>query len=212
MDNQIDNQEPVEICPNCMEPNAVGQINCAYCGMSMHAEENTESPAQEKSADASANGTPIEVENTAPAKSQPKKQNKGFTYAMRGMGLYLIVYAISEIPRSLKLEKQQDRMLSLVSNVIYLIAGAMIAWPMLKEYLDKRKKAQSENLDGDTAPVSDTKEVIEGEFVDESSADEALGETDINILNEDNADEDKGSPDPDLLDEDSPADENKPEC
>lgn len=178
----------------------------------MHAEENTESPAQEKSADVSAKGTPVEADNTAPAKSQPKKQNKGFTYAMRGMGLYLIVYAISDIPRSLKLEKQQDRMLSLVSNVIYLIAGAMIAWPMLKEYLDKRKKAQSEGPDGDTAPVSDTKEVIEGEFVDESSADEALGETDIDILNEDNADEDKGSPDPDLLDKDFPADENKPEC
>ncbi len=207
MDNQINNQEPVEICPNCMEPNTAGQTNCAYCGMSLHAGENAENSAQELSADTSAAGTPGEADNTAPAKPQPKKQNKGFTYAMRGMGIYLIVYAISEIPRSLKLEKPQDRTLSLVSNVIYLIAGAMIAWPMLKEYLDKRKKAQSGDIEEETAPALETKEVIEGEIVDQKNVDEVPDETDSDIFDEDFSDKEEALHDPDSLNGDSPAGE-----
>lgn len=209
MDNRIDNQEPVEICPNCMEPNAAGQTNCVYCGMSMHVGENAENPAQELSTDTSATETPAEAENTAPAKPQPKKQNKGFTYAMRGMGIYLIVYAISEIPRSLKLEKPQERTLSLVSNVIYLIAGAMIAWPMLKEYLDKRKKAQSGDIEEETTPASEVKEIIEGKIVDENSADKALDETDSDIFDEDFSDEEEDLHDPDSLDGDYPAEESR---
>lgn len=209
MENQIDNQDPVEICPNCMEPNAAGQTNCVYCGMSMHAGENAENATQELSVDTSVAGTSAEADSSASAKPQPKKQNKGFTYAMRGMGIYLIVYAISEIPRSLKLEKQQDRTLSLVSNVIYLIAGAMIAWPMLKEYLDKRKKAQSGEIEEETSPASEMKEIIEGEIVDQKSVDKASDETDSGIFGEDFSDDEEDLRDPEPLDGDFSAGETR---
>ena len=214
MDNQNHNQDPVEICPNCMEPNTAGLANCVYCGMPMHADENTENPSQELNANSPVAGTTgegahVEPDNTAPAKPQPKKQNKGFTYAMRGMGLYLIVYAISEIPRSLKLEKQQDRTLSLVSNVIYLIAGVMIAWPMLKEYLDKRKKANEEPAI-DTSDPSKTTEVIDGEIVEETPHEDPES-LDSDFPEEEYPLDEQELEDLDSLDDDVPADKEPPQ-
>ncbi len=140
-----------EICPNCLEPNNDDLANCAFCGMPLHGNPGSVELSSEYSdaktetgalpvQTASAEGT---ADSSDPSKAKNKKDekiNRGFTYAMRGMGLYLVIYSITELPRSLKLENPQDRKLAVFGDIIYLVAGCLMAWPLLKDYLDKRKK------------------------------------------------------------------------
>lgn len=155
-----------------MEPNQAGLANCVYCGMPLHADASGAEAAQDlAAADAEqprTNGN-ASAESPSPKTGAPqtKKLNKNFTYAIRGMGLYLIISAISELPRSLKIEKQEERTLSIISNVIYLVAGVMIAWPMIKEFLEKRKKkATDQSLEINTAEDQPKAEALDGEAHD----------------------------------------------
>ena len=173
------NRDNLEICPNCLEPNAKDLANCAYCGMPLRPQtsetgEIIESPENR----ASGEETPeheTEQKKSAPPQKAEKKTNT-WTKVMRGMGLYLIVYSIMEMPRSFQLENPNDRTLSIISNVIYLVAGGMLAWPMLKEYLAKRKEKQQG--EGDNT-------IIEGEIKSEDgdkveAASESSGEVNLN--------------------------------
>ncbi|NMB94285.1 MAG: hypothetical protein GYA26_08680 [Flexilinea flocculi] len=157
-----------EICPNCLEPNNDDLANCAFCGMPLHGNPGVvELPSDhedgntnsEISSDPSASiqGSVEPADSPKGKSKKDDKINRGFTYAMRGMGLYLVVYSITELPRSLKLENPQDRKLAAFGDIIYLVAGCLMAWPLLKDYLDKRKQKQESTLTQKTIePIQNT--------------------------------------------------------
>ena len=172
------NRENLEICPNCLEPNAKDLANCAYCGMPLRPQtsetgEIIESPENRASGEETPEHETEQKKSAPPQQAEKKKSN--WTRVMRGMGLYLIVYAIMELPRSFQLENPNDRTLSIISNVIYIVAGGMLAWPMLKEYLAKRKaKQQGEGgntiIEGEITSEDNDKDdntIIEGEIISE---------------------------------------------
>lgn len=172
-ENQITRSNQ-EVCPNCLEPNDGDLANCAFCGMPLHNDPESvnaplpgESGLQTIAAEESGNPSGAPDSETEPQEeSKDKKKGRGFTYAMRGMGLYLIVYAISELPRSFKIEEPQNRTLAVVGDVIYLVAGCLMAWPLLKDYLDKRKEKQQSAAADDKVieyaePAADESNVIE---------------------------------------------------
>jgi hypothetical protein len=161
-----------EICPNCLEPNNDDLANCAFCGMPLHGNPGVvELPSDhedgntnsEISSDPSASiqGSVEPADSPKGKSKKDDKINRGFTYAMRGMGLYLVVYSITELPRSLKLENPQDRKLAAFGDIIYLVAGCLMAWPLLKDYLDKRKQKQESTLTQKTIePIQNTPELL----------------------------------------------------
>ncbi len=176
-EKEID-RDNLEICPNCLEPNEKDLANCAYCGMPLRKQteiasealssESTEKPDSDNS-DESAKPNPPK----GPA--EEKKPNRGMAYAMRGMGIYLIFYAVTEIPRSLKVEDPKNRMLAIVSDIIYMVAGVMMAWPLFKDYQKKRKekkeKESAELIDSQTPDnigeeTVHSSEIIDGTFKD----------------------------------------------
>lgn len=165
MEENKTKKENYEICPNCLEPNRSDLANCEFCGMPLHPDaaaqvkaavsetstENTNAvvpaPASGEAADETTQAEPsktTEVPTAEPAAAPKKKENKGWTYAMRGFGLYIIFYAISEGVTHFKLEDPKERRLGLLADFIYLIAGCLMAWPMLKDYLNDRKKKKAE--------------------------------------------------------------------
>lgn len=172
-----------EICPNCLEPNNDDLANCAFCGMPLHGNPGVvELPSDH--ADGKSNSeissdpsTSIQgsVEPADSSKGKSKKDekiNRGFTYAMRGMGLYLVVYSITELPRSLKLENPQDRKLAVFGDIIYLVAGCLMAWPLLKDYLDKRKQKQESTLSEKT--IESTLSTPDAEISDEQNESDSI--------------------------------------
>lgn len=156
------NRDNLEICPNCLEPNTKDLANCAYCGMPLRPQTSEDGQIIENPENqASGEETPEhETENNESAPPKPAEKRSNWTKVMRGMGLYLIVYAIMELPRSFQVEDPNDRTLSIISNVIYMVAGGMLAWPMIKEFLAKRKAKQ--NGEGDNT-------IIEGKITSEDN-------------------------------------------
>ncbi|MHC1772433.1 MAG: hypothetical protein AB9907_12025 [Flexilinea sp.] len=138
-----------EVCPNCLEPNSGDLANCAFCGMPLHDDpESLEIQSENPDLNANSEKNNIEIIDK-PSTGKPKdekdgKINRGFTYAMRGMGIYLVVYSVSELPRSFKIADSQNRKLAILGDIIYLIAGCLMAWPLLKDYLQKRKEKQQD--------------------------------------------------------------------
>lgn len=177
-------RDNLEICPNCLEPNEKDLANCAYCGMPLRKQAETageiissdSTDSTEKSV--SDNSDESAKPNPPKAPAEEKKPNRGMAYAMRGMGIYLIFYAVTEIPRSLKVEDPKNRMLAIVSDIIYIVAGGMMAWPLFKDYLKKRQeKKEKESADLVDSQMPDNKgeetihssEIIEGTFTDNSN-------------------------------------------
>lgn len=198
------NRDNLEICPNCLEPNAKDLANCAYCGMPLRPQTSEngqiiESPEAKTSGEETPEHEAEKNESAPPQK--PEKKTNTWTKVMRGMGLYLIVYSIMEMPRSFQLENPNDRTLSIISNVIYLVAGGMLAWPMLKEYLAKRKEKQQG--EGDST-------IIEGEIKSEDedkveAASESSGEVNLDdSANEEVASEEISEVSNDSVEENSP--------
>ncbi len=147
-DEGITKSENLEICPNCMEPNSEGSMNCAYCGKPMQETlaDQADSLSESEAANRGNDGSAATDGQPADGNTPRKKQEKGgrFYYLMRGMGVYLILTAFTEIPRSLKIEDPKNRNLALLSNLIYIIAGGLLVWPLVKDFLDKRKKKREE--------------------------------------------------------------------
>jgi len=171
-------RDNLEICPNCLEPNEKDLANCAYCGMPLRKQaetageiissESTEKPDSDESA----------KPNSPKAPAEEKKPKRGMAYVMRGMGIYLIFYAVTEIPRSLQKGDPQERMLAIVSDIIYMVAGGMMAWPLFKDYLKKRQeKKEKESAELVDSQMPDNKgeetvhssNIIEGTFTDNSN-------------------------------------------
>ena len=168
-------RDNLEICPNCLEPNEKDLANCAYCGMPLRKQaetageiissESTEKPDSDESA----------KPNSPKAPAEEKKPKRGMANVMRGMGIYLIFYAVTEIPRSLNVEDPKNRMLAIVSDIIYMVAGVMMAWPLFKDYQKKRKekkeKESAELIDSQTPDnigeeTVHSSEIIDGTFKD----------------------------------------------
>jgi hypothetical protein len=168
-------RDNLEICPNCLEPNEKDLANCAYCGMPLRKQaetageiissESTEKPDSDESA----------KPNSPKAPAEEKKPKRGMANVMRGMGIYLIFYAVTEIPRSLQKGDPQERMLAIVSDIIYMVAGVMMAWPLFKDYQKKRKekkeKESAELIDSQTPDnigeeTVHSSEIIDGTFKD----------------------------------------------
>jgi len=171
-------RDNLEICPNCLEPNEKDLANCAYCGMPL--KKQTETAGEVLSSESiekpdSDNSDESAKPNPPKAPAEEKKPNRGMAYAMRGMGIYLIFYAVTEIPRSLKVEDPKNRMLAIVSDIIYMVAGVMMAWPLFKDYQKKRKekkeKESAELVDSQTPDnigeeTVHSSEIIDGTFKD----------------------------------------------
>ncbi|GEM_PF-929008 len=172
-----ENHDNLEVCPNCLEPNTQDLANCAFCGMPLRAQigedgELTDQPEtqQLELSDAAHTEAPR-------AQQSPKEEKKKgmWATAKRGIGLYLIIYAVMEFPRALKIESSRDRTLAIISNLIYIAAGLLMSWPMIKEYLDKRKGKTDANQDA----AEDSAAVIDGvskDVVDEGPEDVIDGE------------------------------------
>lgn len=176
----------LDICPNCLEPNRSDLANCEFCGMPLHPDAAAADEGSSVSTDTAETSivsdgtvTTVETSDEAPAASEipaekpKKKENKGWSYAMRGFGIYIIFYAVSEGVRHFKLEPGQERRLGLISDVIYLVAGCLMAWPLLKDFLAKRKEKQAnamkaageQTIDGTevSSPAESDEDVIDAE-------------------------------------------------
>ena len=192
MEEKQNTRNNQEICPNCLEPNNDDLANCAFCGMPLHGNPGVvELPSDHADGNSEISPNPStstkhDAEPTDPSKGKNKKDekiNRGFTYAMRGMGLYLVVYSITELPRSLKLESPQDRKLAVFGDIIYLVAGCLMAWPLLKDYLEKRKKKQESTLADKT--IDGTLSTLDAEISDEQPSSESVEQSaDKSELNE----------------------------
>lgn len=141
MEDNIETRANLEICPNCLEENREDLAVCKYCGMPLRADGDVEMPTEEEIAEIRS------AEEQAPAEPQPeeKKEEKknGFRYAMRYLGLYVIVTAIFQLIDVFKNETDPSQIkLGILANVIYIIAGVMMAYPILGDWLKKRKEAK----------------------------------------------------------------------
>lgn len=150
--DETQNENPVELCPNCIEPIPFGATICPHCGeelaivdgetvaaSSVPAEpaevtvETTNEAIGESGAGCPTGGCPLS------GGQQPEKKNV-MSNLVRGMGVYLIYFAITRTPEVLKFENPKEKWLGLTSNIVYLIAGILAVWPWVTEYLEKRKR------------------------------------------------------------------------
>lgn len=171
----------LEICPNCLEPNQADLANCQYCGMPLHPETQqpapTESAAEQGQSEIVSDPATGETAEAKPVVSErPKKKepNKTWTFMMRGFGIYIIYYAISQMPQALKVEDQKSRTLAILANVIYLVAGLMMAWPLrhdIKRWLDKQRGKTAESSAPQTEGTSETGAAPESDIAEKSETD-----------------------------------------
>ncbi|MBQ6503342.1 MAG: hypothetical protein IJI57_05465 [Flexilinea sp.] len=139
LDNTEETEEyaNLDICPNCLEPNTENLAVCKYCGMPLHKGVDPDSfTAQETEEELAAN-------RAAAVPEQPKKQKKqenGFRRVMPWLGLYLIYYAITgcfDINRQIKAAEAEGQTVNTAlaygAQVIWLAAGLLMAWPLIKK-------------------------------------------------------------------------------
>lgn len=133
-DNSDENGN-LDICPNCLEPNTDDLAVCKYCGMPLHrGAEADEYLMKQEEADMEANRAEAAPEEKKP----PKKQENGFRRMMPWLGLYLIYYAItgffqvkSQIQQAIEEGQEVNQALAYGSQVIWLAAGLLMAWPLI---------------------------------------------------------------------------------
>ncbi len=135
----------MEICPNCLEANEADLAVCKYCGMPLRpVDDSAEIPEVECDGTLSEENSPEEKpEGTLTETEKPKEEKRGFRYAMRYLGIYVIVVAVEQMFSVLKTETDpSQRKLGILANVIYILAGILMAYPILGDYLKKRKSAE----------------------------------------------------------------------
>lgn len=139
----------LDICPNCLEPNTENLAVCKYCGMPLHQGADPDAfAAQETEAELAANRAAAVPE---PPKKQ-KKQENGFRRVMPWLGLYLVYYAITgffDVSRQIKAAQAEgqpvNEALAYFSQVIWLAAGLLMAWPLIKKGYRKLRHLPEED-------------------------------------------------------------------
>lgn len=163
---EIAAEEPsnLDICPNCLEPNTDNLAVCKYCGMPLRPGADPDAlEKQETEEELAANRAAA----TPPEPEKPKKkQESGFRRVMPWLGLYIIYYAITGfIDTSRKLKTSPEEIssptLAYASWGIYIVAGLLMAWPLIKKGYRKLRhlpdpdeeaeKETAENTDGPAA-------------------------------------------------------------
>ena len=185
-----DNYGNLDICPNCLEPNTEKLAVCKYCGMPLHQGADPDAfAAKETEEELAANRAAAVPE---PPKKQ-KKQESGFRRVMPWLGLYLIYYAITgcfDINRQIKAAEAEGQTVNTAlaygSQVIWLAAGLMMAWPLIKKGYRKLRHLPDEDeaeeqVETENAEVSEEAETAaeRGESADvlpEASGEETEGE------------------------------------
>ncbi len=146
----------LEICPNCLEPNDEDLAVCRYCGMPLH-----------PGAEADASAMPEDEETLAKAraeavsekKEEKKPQESGFRRVMPWLGLYLVYYAITgcfdikrQIQQAVEEGQQVNSTVAYLSQGIWLIAGIIMAWPLIKKGWNKIHPSPEKPEEENTAP------------------------------------------------------------
>ena len=144
----------LEICPNCLEPNDDDLAVCRYCGMPLH-------PGTEADPSAMPEDEKTLEQNRAeavPEKKEKKPQESGFRRVMPWLGLYLIYYAITgcfdikrQIQQAMEEGQQVNEKLAYLSQAIWLIAGVMMAWPLIKKGWNKIHPSPEKPEEADAA-------------------------------------------------------------
>lgn len=155
----------LDICPNCLEPNPDDLAVCPYCGMPLHPGAETDPSAMpENEAELAA----ARAAAAAPEKKDEKKkpQESGFRRVMPWLGLYLIYYAITGIIETSRQEELSSPALAYGSWVIYIIAGVLMAWPLIKKGYRKLfhipEEDSSEEQPESDSDTDDADALIEG--------------------------------------------------
>lgn len=160
----------LEVCPNCLEPNEEDLAVCKHCGMPLHPEPEQIEPVEPEA-------LPAEAADDAPAaQEQDKKQEKGmFAKAMPYLGLYVLYVAITQFieVKNNTDPAAGDPKLGYLACGIYMVAGILMVWPALRDWLNKRKKreepeAVSEAQSAEDAGPESTEEQAEGQDAEET--------------------------------------------
>lgn len=192
----------LDICPNCLEPNTEDLAVCKYCGMPLHqGPEADEFLMKAEEANLETNRAEAAPEEKKPA----KKQESGFRRVMPWLGLYLIYYAITgffdvkrQIQQAVEAGQPVNEKLAYFSQVIWLAAGLLMAWPLIKKgYRKLRHLPDPDEAEAAEEPTETTEET---ESVTES---ETETETDSEPERTDSL------PEPELTDENEPAAEDE---
>ena len=193
----------LDICPNCLEPNTENLAVCKYCGMPLHKGVNPDAfAARETEEELAANRAAAVPE---PPKKQ-KKQENGFRRVMPWLGLYLIYYAITgcfDINRQIKAAEAEGQTvnttLAYASQAIWLAAGLMMAWPLIKKGYRKLRHLPDEEESEEQAETENTEASENAGAAADAERDEnadalpnAAGEETETKVSDDEADEVSG--------------------
>ncbi len=164
-----ENTGNLDICPNCLEPNTDNLAVCKYCGMPLHQGADPEAFERKETEEELAKNR---AEAVPPENKPKKKQESGFRRVMPWLGLYLIYYAITgffdvkrQIQQALEEGQPVNETLAYLSQVIWLAAGLMMAWPLIKKGYRKLRHLPDE----DEETEETTSETAEEPTADESA-------------------------------------------
>ena len=167
----------LEICPNCLEPNDDDLAVCPYCGMPLHPDSETDPSAMPEDEQTLAK---YRAEAVPEKKEEKKPQESGFRRVMPWLGLYLIYYAVTgcfdikrQIKQAVEEGQQVNEALAYLSQAIWLAAGLLMAWPLIKKGWNKIHPSPEKPEEPETV----------SEALSEDEADTGAG-----IMNEDEAD------------------------
>lgn len=177
-----DGRSNLEICPNCLEPNDDDLAVCRYCGMPLHPGAETDPSAMPEDEQTLAQNR---AEAVPEKKENKKPQESGFRRVMPWLGLYLIYYAITgcfDIKRQVSLAAEQgqpiNEPLAYISQGIWLIAGLLMSWPLIKKGYRKLRHLPEEEETPNTASEAMTEEAAAAAETDtENTEPEAAEET-----------------------------------
>ena len=189
----------LEICPNCLEPNEDDLAVCRYCGQPLNPNAEvidiSAQPEDEKTLEANRAAA-------VPEKKTAQKQESGFRRVMPRMGLYLIYFGVTgifDMRRQIKAAEEAgeavNTSLAYLSQGIWILAGILMAWPLIKKGYRKLRHLPEEDAEPDTA--SDAVDLAEESAASEIEAESSENDWDEDVIPESAPEE----PDPEENDE-----------
>lgn len=194
----------LDICPNCLEPNTEDLAVCKYCGMPLHqGAEADEFIMKAEEANLETNRAEAAPEEKKPA----KKQESGFRRVMPWLGLYLIYYAITgffdvkrQIQQAVEAGQPVNEKLAYFSQVIWLAAGLLMAWPLIKKgyrklrHLPDPDEAEAAEENAETTEGTEAEAEAETETGSDPESTDSLPEPELTDENEPAAEDENGGP------------------
>lgn len=183
----------MDICPNCLEPNTDNLAVCKYCGMPLHkGADPDEFVRQESEEELAANRAQAVPEQ----KKSQKPQESGFRRVMPWLGLYLIYYGITgffDVSRQIKAAEAEGQpvntTLAYASQCIWLAAGVMMAWPLIKKgYRKLRHLPEEDESAEETTETTENNEASDTEPADIETPGETEKSAEETAVSDDSAD------------------------